>query len=34
LKNAGKWALDVSTKIGIEVATTAIKVGLGLEVIK
>jgi len=30
LKNAGKWAFDVSTKIGISVATAAIKTALGV----
>ncbi len=30
LKNAGKWAFDVSTKVGVGVATQAIKTALGL----
>ncbi len=30
LKNAGHWAFDVSTKIGVDVAATAIKTALGL----
>lgn len=30
LKNAGKWAFDTSTKIGIGVATAALKTALGL----
>lgn len=30
LKNAGKWAFDVSTKIGVGVATAALKTSLGL----
>jgi hypothetical protein len=29
LKNAGKWALDVATKIGVNVATEALKKSLG-----
>ena len=30
LRNAGRWALDVSTKVGIGVATAALKTALGL----
>lgn len=30
LKSAGKWALDVATKIGVSVATAALKSSLGL----
>jgi hypothetical protein len=30
LKAAGKWALDVATKVGVEIATTALKVQLNL----
>jgi len=30
LRNAGKWAFDVSTKIGVGVATAALKTALGL----
>jgi hypothetical protein len=30
LKKAGKWALDMATKIGVTVATEAIKGSLGL----
>jgi hypothetical protein len=30
LKAAGKWALDVAMKIGVEIATSALKVQLGL----
>ncbi len=29
LKNAGKWALDVATKIGVSVASEALKKSLG-----
>lgn len=30
LGNAGKWALDVSTKVGVDLATAALKSSLGL----
>lgn len=30
LKSAGKWAFDVATKIGVGVATVAVKSALGL----
>jgi hypothetical protein len=29
LKNAGRWALDVATKIGVNLATEALKKALG-----
>ena len=31
LKKAGKWALEVATKIGSEVASAALKASLGLK---
>lgn len=30
LKSAGQWALDIATKIGVEVASTALRTALGL----
>lgn len=30
LRNAGKWALDIASKIGVGVATAALKSGLGI----
>jgi hypothetical protein len=31
LKSAGKWALDVATKIGVSLATEAIKQSTGMK---
>jgi hypothetical protein len=31
LKSAGKWALDVATKIGVSLATEAIKESSGMK---